>query len=333
MRPHIETRQLLHLATLARLGNFHRAAEALFITQPALTKSIRKLEEQLGVSLFDRAPDLVRPTEHCQVLIEHAHRVFDELDQASDRLAALSSKPVNRVRVGCGPIIGAWGLQEAISEMHAAYPEVRFSLSFGNAAELAKQLRTRELHVMIADVEVMEADRDVEISPLPREEFVFVCSSEHPLVAKGFVEGEDLLRYKLAFPEPMRRAAGYFTQFLPEGWHLDDFVEHASGLRCENYHLLLELLASTRFLSVGPPSVFQGHIDRGQLATLTARVEQRIESRPGIVRLKDRTLPAAVDIFCEALRQTARRKVEESVAVQAARASSGQERPENSAYP
>lgn len=312
MRPQIETRQLQHVATLARLGNFHRAAEALFITQPALTKSIRKLEEQLEVTLFDRAPDLVRPTEHCQVLIEHAQRIFDELDQVSDRLAELVSKPVNRVKVGCGPIIGAWGLHEAVTEMHTAYSDVRFSLVFGSAAELATQLRTRELHVMIADVEVMESDKDVDIEPLPRENFVFACNSGHPLVEKGVVDGADLLRYKLALPEPMLRAAGYFGQFLPEGWHLEEFIEQASGLRCENYHLLLDILVSTHFLSIGPPSVFKPYFDRGQLVPLEARVAHRVRSRPGIVRLKGRTLPAAVATFCEALQSTARRKVAES---------------------
>lgn len=309
MRHPIETRQLQHVAALARCGNFHRAAEALFITQPALTKSIRKLEQQLGMALFDRDPDRVRPTEHCLVLLEHGQRIFDELDQVGNRLAELSAQPLSRVMVGCGPIIGGWGLQQAITQMHAAYPAVRFSIQFGNAADLAQQLRARQLHIMVADTEALEGDRDVEIASLPTEEFVFTCHAGHPLAEKGVVGGEELLRYKMALPGLVPRAKPWLGQFMPPGWHLDAFIDHIVGVTSDNYHLLLDLLVSTDYLSIGPRSVFQRQFDEGRLVPLASRVTQGIASRPGIVRLRGRTLPEAITTFCEALQDTAEQLV------------------------
>ncbi|MBN7796779.1 LysR family transcriptional regulator [Parahaliea mediterranea] len=308
-RQTIETRQLQHVATLARCGNFHRAAEALFITQPALTKSIRKLEQQLGVALFDRDPDLVRPTEHCLVLLEHGRRIFDELDQVGNRLAELSAQPLSRVMVGCGPIIGGWGLQEAITQMHAAYPAVRFSIQFGNAADLAQQLRARQLHVMVADTEALEGDLDVDIAPLPTEEFVFTCRTGHPLARAGVVESPDLLHYKMALPGLVPRAKPWLGQFMPEGWHIDAFVDQIVGVTSDNYHLLLDLLVTTDYLSIGPRSVFQRLFDQGRLMPLASEAADAIASRPGIVRLRGRTLPEAITTFCDALQDTAERLV------------------------
>ncbi len=300
-----ETRQLLHIAALARHGNFHRAAESLHITQPALTKSVRKLEAQLDVLLFDRGPEAVRPTEHCLVLLEHAERIFDELDQAGNRLAELSSRPLSRIQVGCGPILGAWGLHHAVAEMHREYPEVRFNVVFGRAADLAAQLRDRSLHILIGDTEPLEGDRDVLIDPLPSEEFRFVARADHPLVGCRHIEGAQLLQYKLALPGMVGRAVPYLAQFMPDGWHVDEFIEQAIGFRSDNYHLLLDLISSTDYLSIGPLSVFQRGIEEGRFTLLDAEPDERIFSRPGIVRLRDRTLPGAIDTFCEALHRTA----------------------------
>ncbi|GAB3269926.1 LysR family transcriptional regulator [Parahaliea aestuarii] len=305
MHHNLETRQLLHLAALARHGNFHRAADSLFITQPALTKSIRKLEDQLQVLLFDRAPDTVRPTEHCLVLLEHAERIFDELDQAGNRLAELSSRPLSRIQIGCGPILGAWGLHKAVAEMHREHPEVRFNIVFGRAADLAPRLRDRSLHVLIGDTEPLEGDRDVIIEALPSEEFCFVCRTGHPLLKSSGAVEPDLLHYKLALPGLVGRAAPFLAQFMPEGWHLEEFIEQVVGVRSDNYHLLLDLIASTDYLSVGTESVFRRSIEEGKLQLLPVSFTRPIRSQPGIVRLRDRTLPGAIDTFCAELRRTA----------------------------
>lgn len=305
MKKKIEIRQLQNLAILAKTGNFHRAADQLCISQPALTKNIRKLEEQLDVLLFDRAPDQIRPTEHCLVLLEHAEKIFDELDQAGDRLAELVGRPMGRIHIGCGPIIGAWGLREVLVETHAKYPDVRFTVRFDDSGALASQLRSRQLHVMIADTEVLENDRDVQLDALPAEEFIVVCNASHPLMGKGSVNGHDLLKYKVALPNTLPRSYAYFAQCMPDGWAVEDFVDQIVGMQCDNYRLMLDLVASTSYLSVGIRSLFQDYFDRGEMVPLTLQVEQPLFSRPGIVTLKQRTLPDAVSFFCEALKARA----------------------------
>jgi len=297
----IETRQLRHLLMLAKHRNFRKASDALFITQPALTKSIRNLESQLDVILFDRKNQSVDPTPHCDVLLEHANRIIRELEEARHSLDVMSSDLQGQLRVGSGPVAVLGRVSDAIAAVLAAHPRVSIKITIESWNVLTNLLREGELHFFIADVEGVRDQKDLEIIELGRVRSVCVCRPGHPLAAGGVIEPGDLLDYPLAVPSLPRRFVQWLADNAPEGMNPEAFVERACRVSCESMTVLRRIARTTDLITSGPSSMFQGFFDTGELIELAFEGFSDIEVAPGIAYLKDTTLPPVANALIKEL--------------------------------
>src|SRR5690242_2910406 len=128
VRNRLKTRQLLLVVALAEEGNIHRAAAALNMTQPAASKTLRELEETLGVTLFDREPRGVRPTLYGDAIIRHARAVLGSLDQAQEELIALKSGRLGHVSIGAITSPGVRLLPAAVAAVKRLHADIRVSV-------------------------------------------------------------------------------------------------------------------------------------------------------------------------------------------------------------
>src|SRR5262245_23007107 len=117
--------------TVVNEGSLTAAGQKLAMTQPALTKSIRKLEEELGATLFERLPRGTALTAYGKTLLPHAQRIVAECRLADLELQAFGSGHAGLLKVGAGLMFGATMVPSAISQLYARYPGVAFQLLSG----------------------------------------------------------------------------------------------------------------------------------------------------------------------------------------------------------
>lgn len=299
--PLIDIRQLRYVATLAKYRNFRRAADALFITQPALTKSIRNLEALLDVTLFDRQPNDVNPTSYCDVLMEHASQVFIELEEIHHKLDQMSKLQRGELKIGSGPIVAEALVSDAVSSLVRQHPQLNIHITIGSWHTLTRLLRPGDIHLFIADVEELMDQPDLVIKRLPPTKSIFACRVEHPLAKSGTLTPGDLLEYPLAIPSLPQRYVRWFMQNAPKGIDPEEYYQRICRMTCESYAVLRNITCKTNYITSGPEKLFREDIDNGLLVKLDLRGFSELSTCAGVVYLKNRTLPPSGRALIELL--------------------------------
>jgi DNA-binding transcriptional LysR family regulator len=191
--------QLRHFLAVAAEGSVSAAAHKLAISQPALTRSIRRLEAELGVALFERLPRGVSLTSFGQVLFRHAQRIATEIQFAEAELDAFRQGGGGRLRVGAGPFWGASIVPTAIARLQARFPRLTVHLEVGVNALVLPRLYAGELDVIFG-----AAPDPATVPPyVMRREFLLneirvVAGEAHPLLERTRVALRDLEPYPWA---------------------------------------------------------------------------------------------------------------------------------------
>lgn len=174
-------RELEYVVAVAEEGHFGRAAARCHVSQPALSMQIRRLEERLGVVLFERTPRRVRPTPQGERLVAQARRVLEE----ARRFAALARDAdalSGPVRIGAIETLGPYYLPHVLLPLAERFPGLRPVLHEGRTARLVRLLLDGELDVVLLSP---PAGREgVELFPLFFEPFVLLCRRDDPLAAR-----------------------------------------------------------------------------------------------------------------------------------------------------
>lgn len=161
----VDFRPLLYFVTVARLGSFTRAGEQLHVTQPTISKMIRNLEEELGVTLLHRSTKSVRLTDAGEAVLAQARQIVDGLESLPSHLADVIHLRKGTLRVGVPPMAGALYFPEIMARFHERFPQVDIQLS--------------EVGALRQEVEVDEGSLDLGITILPTDETRF---HTYPLV-------------------------------------------------------------------------------------------------------------------------------------------------------
>jgi DNA-binding transcriptional LysR family regulator len=154
----VELQQLRQVIALAEHGSFVRAAAALHISQPALSRSIQNLERRFGSELFVRSSGGVVPTDRGRLYIERARdvlRMADELDRDAVTRGSLGA---GRVAVGGGPYPAESLLGPAAVRFVEQYPKVSVHLHARDWDELLRELRSRELDFFVAETSTLQRE-------------------------------------------------------------------------------------------------------------------------------------------------------------------------------
>ncbi|HMM85323.1 LysR family transcriptional regulator [Azohydromonas sp.] len=191
--------QLRHLVALAQSGSFSKAAQAQFLTQPALSRSIRALEDELGVPLFDRVGRRVEPTPVGREMLARAHQLLadaDDLRRSGERLRD-GSAGVLRIGLGSGP--GAMLMTPLL--MHAAQqrPQLHVEVVRAGTDLLVHALRSRALDALVVDARSLRPTPDVHAEFVHEMRGAFMVRRGHPLLKRRTgVSFDELLRFPIA---------------------------------------------------------------------------------------------------------------------------------------
>jgi len=196
----IDLRLLAYFHKSAELGSITKAAEALHVTQPTLSKAIRLLEHQLGAEVFLRNAHGVEVTDIGDRLRLHAGTVMSQISYALEEIEALNSGNLGRVRVGAGPSWIRQILPEAIARISEERPSLTFTVHGGFDERLLELLYDGQVDFVVAEKPLEVTSSDLEFGLLSRGELVVCARQEHPLAQQRNIDIEAVLKETWALP-------------------------------------------------------------------------------------------------------------------------------------
>lgn len=175
----MELRHLRYFAAVAAHGSFSRAAHNLHLTQPALSRQVKDLEDELGVPLFLRGKNTVTLTEAGERFYEEARDLLARADQAIQRVRGEAKSEV--LRVGYGPALTAGIMPKALERFQAAVPRVRIELEDLAPREIAEKVSNGLLDLVIAPASIEPLIKGFQWTELRRMALVLILAKAHPL--------------------------------------------------------------------------------------------------------------------------------------------------------
>lgn len=202
----MELRQLKYFLGILEHGNFNRAADALFITQPALSKSMRALEDDLGVALLERTAAGVIPTPYGRILANYASLACQELQRATEQITALSTSGSGRIIVGGGTAILRYLMPATFVQVSGFDANLEIVIREGLREHLLVQLLRGEIDLAICARGDDSSNHDLVEEVILTDRPVVVAHHSHPLLAKSQATGKDLSQYRWITPAAGERA-------------------------------------------------------------------------------------------------------------------------------
>jgi DNA-binding transcriptional LysR family regulator len=196
----MELRQLRYFREVVRLGNFRRAADRLNITQPALSKSIRALETELGVQLLERGVHGIAPTDYGAILLDCADSVSMNIDRASEEILSLSGRGGGTVRVGGMTTLMRWLVPAAVKRMTQVDPAAQIVTSIALLDDIVAQLEKGEIDLGLCTLLPGIASEDLGSERLMVDHVCVVADAGHPLVGRNDLTLADLAAYRWVLP-------------------------------------------------------------------------------------------------------------------------------------
>jgi DNA-binding transcriptional LysR family regulator len=298
-----DIRGLRHLIAVAEHGHFGKAGRAERISQPALTKSIQRLEKDLGVKLLDRSRKRVRPTGVGQVVIERARVVLSGVTELRREVDLLAGREIGELTVGVGPAMAESFVTLAIARLAEKRPLARIVVRVDHWGQLSEWLNDERIDLYVADTAHSRRDRRVEVVPTPPEYLVWFCSEHHPLAATRSVTRKQLLQYPLVTPRMPDWARRWFAQVVDPKQELDP-ARRYSTVECENYTMLKRMVLAGNCLSAALRSTIADELAQGTLVELRVKAP-KLRTNAGIVYLRDRTLSPLAEALIEELLRAA----------------------------
>jgi DNA-binding transcriptional LysR family regulator len=196
----MELRNVEYFLTIAKAGSMRAAAKTLGMTQPALTKAMRRMEDQAGVPFFERSAHGVSLTEYGQSFLRHARMLKASMTDAANDLEALRRGTAGRVRIGAGPSWQTRILPEAITAFRAERPAVLIEIHAGLDDSLKQDLRNGMLDFVLAVLPEGSEDPDLDGQALVLDDYRVIADRSHPLHRAAEFDFADLLAFPWVLP-------------------------------------------------------------------------------------------------------------------------------------
>ncbi len=213
----MDIRQLKHFKAVAELGNFTKAAKAMNIAQPALSISIKKFEQQLGLSLFNRRERVVSLTDEGKALMQHASRILQAVEDATIEMAELKGLEKGEVRLGVPSMMGSYFFPPVLMAFKSKYPQLKIYLVEAGTQSIRRMLESGDLDLGV--ILNRDGPESLTTEPLIRSQMVAVVGEHHSL------SHLDKIDYQTFFKQEL-------VMFKPEYFHRE-FIDHL----CEERNL------------------------------------------------------------------------------------------------
>lgn len=277
---------------VADLGSFRAAAEALHLSQPALSRRVDKLEQALGFRLFERTTRKVELNAMGRAFLPRARHVLGELEAALLGMVDLSERIHGLVTVACIPSVVDNFVAGVVRDFHRRFPSIRVRLLDQSAPDILLSVARSEADFGITYLGAQEPD--LEFEQLVEEPFVLACRADHPLAREPRVRWAALAEHDCVVLAP-----GSGNRLL-----MDQGLAHVTAKprwTCEVQHVPAQLSLIEAGVGVGAVPALALAGGAGSSLVGVPLVEPELMRRVGIVRRRGRPSGAAVQAFHDAL--------------------------------
>ncbi len=285
----IDTELLNTFLKVAATESVSRAAAALHLTQPAVSKRIAGLEQALQTPLFDRIGHRLLLTEAGRILMPRAREIVEQINDTRVLLRNLEQKVGGRLTIGTSHHIGLHRLPPLLRRYTRRYPEVSLDIRFLGSEQGCIGVEAGELELAIVTLP-LETPKPLQTRTLWQDPLVFVVGREHALAGRDRVRFSELNRYKAILPEP-----GTYTRSILERALQPQTIGPQSSMST-NYLETIKMLVSVGLgWSLLPRSMCSEDLHRLKVPGL------KLSRRLGIVTHRSRTLSNAARALIDML--------------------------------
>jgi DNA-binding transcriptional LysR family regulator len=277
--------QLKHLIELASSGSFSQSASKLHLTQPALSRSIKALEDELGAPLFDRVGRKNELTALGAQVVQRARMLVDEANELRQTSRQWQQGHIGQFRVGMGSGPGAMLMTPLLMLMATEHPQAHIDISRGSTTLLVQALRDRLLDALILDIRSLQPSADLKVEALQEMAGAFMCRPDHPLAKKRNVPFALLRDYPIASTPLSDEVARILMERFGPSAHPDQLV----NLRCEEISSLLDVARTSDAV------VLAIRASAPDLVELPIAPALNAKARFGLVTIAARTEPPLLD--------------------------------------
>jgi DNA-binding transcriptional LysR family regulator len=288
----MNTRQLRHFLAVLDLGSLSAAAEVVHLSLPALSRSLRSLEDELRVPLFDRQDRRLRPTPYALVYAERARQiVFDEKEGAR-ALALMRAGELGSLHFGMGSSIARTLMEPMLLQLLSEVPGLRLSAVVQSTDALLAALRREDLDFFIGDIRSVAHDSQMRAEPVYRCNFGWFARRGHPLDGRPKITIEALKAYPLL-------GAGYADEALFEQmaalYGLSLPLQDLFSINTNDVSTMLTLLTSSDAIAPATDVSVATALRDGTLVRLDVNPPLNVQLTLGIVERAGRTRVPAIE--------------------------------------
>ncbi|ELJ4169133.1 LysR family transcriptional regulator [Salmonella enterica] len=297
IRSQLKLRHLQLLVALDDLRNVGKVANYLHVSQPAVSKSLSELENNIGLKLFQRTAYGMQPTIYGSSLVMFSRKILAELGKARDELRALVSGLEGKVSVGVLPGAAVVVLPEAISQLKHESPVTGIAITEGNMGSLKPKLLSGEIEIIIGILPEDNHHADMEHISLYQDKLVLVAGNKHPLATKKNIGWHDLYHTSWILPpndsmtrQPIENEFRRHQLTLPT-----NYIESISTM------VNVGILCQGNAIAFLPSAVAGYYVKQGMLAILPTSVP-KLRQSVGILHMKSQALSPSARLFIATLK-------------------------------
>lgn len=242
-------RRLQVFHTVARLLSFTKAADALHMTQPAVTFQVRQLEEYFNTRLFDRTHNRISLTEAGERVYEFADKIFQLYNEMESAVKELTGDVSGVVMIGASMTIAEYMLPALLGDFKQQYPDVNIHLKVSNTDGIVSMVEDNVINLGVVEAPVTNKNLAVELCRA--DQLVVVVSTKHPLASVRDLPAAELLNHPFIVREEGSGTREVLQEYLK-----------ASGLSYDDMNIVMEL---------GSPEAIKGAVEAGMGISVLSR--------------------------------------------------------------
>ena len=279
---------------VSQYSSFSKASEELYMTQSAVSQSIAKLEQELGVTLFYRTPKGIILTNEGKVLEEHVKIALKRFELAEDDILNFTEMKTGELRIGVGDTISRYFLLPYLEQFYANYPGINLKILNGTTTEIVSYLKEGEADVGVCHLPV--SDKQITVLPKKVIHDIFVCTPSYREKLPQAMTYETLLTHPLIVLEKEANSRVYVESFIEKkGLRLKPVFELGS------YDLVLDFAKINLGISCVVREFSTHYLNDGSLVEL--KLDEEIPARHvGLIHLKNYPLSKAAQKFVDSIK-------------------------------
>jgi DNA-binding transcriptional LysR family regulator len=285
----IDSRQLRAFATLARKGSFTLAAKELFLSQSAVSHSMKALEQEVGCRLFDRMGKKVLLTQAGETLLHHVEKILQEMAAARAALEQLGKWGKSRLRIGASTTACQYILPAVLREFKESFPQCLIAIEPGDSLEAIEALRASRIDLALT-LEPRHEEQ-MEFHPLFTDELMFLMGAMHPWARERRVVRAEIPKQSYV----LYNKSSYTFRLIEEYFRQEDMVLN-TVIELGSMEATKELVKLGLGVSILAPWIAQKELQEGSLVSMPLG-KRKLKRNWGILHWRSRRRSLAEETF------------------------------------